>query len=185
MIQTMKTLARLCLVIVVAAVLGAESFSGKVVGITDGDTIRVVRGGKAEPVRLHGVDCPETRQAFGTRARQFTSRLAFGKQVTVQVRDVDRYGRIVGEVLLSGGRSLNRELVTAGLAWWYRRYAPEDEELARLELEARDAKRGLWGERQPVPPWEFRRGRGRVSAGSTGRSRWKSAMRIRNGACWV
>ncbi len=94
-----------------------RKFSGKVVGITDGDTIRVMHNGRAERIRLWGIDCPESRQPFGTRARQFTSDLAFGKVVTVLVRDVDRYGRTVGEVLLPNGRSLNHELVMAGLAW--------------------------------------------------------------------
>jgi endonuclease YncB( thermonuclease family) len=95
----------------------AEQFTGKVVGILDGDTIRVLRGGKAVKVRLHGVDTPEKAQAFGTQARKFTSDLAFQRDVTVQIRATDRYGRLVGDVLLPDGRSLNQELVRAGLAW--------------------------------------------------------------------
>jgi endonuclease YncB( thermonuclease family) len=71
-----------------AAVTGlfAEDFVGKVVGITDGDTVRVLRNGVAESVRLFGIDCPEAKQAFGTRGKQFTSDLAFEKGVTVRVR---------------------------------------------------------------------------------------------------
>ena len=69
----------------------------------------------------------------------------------------DRYGRTVGVVLLPDGRSLNKELVKAGFAWWYRRYAPEDETLKQLEAEAMEAKRGLWADPEPVPPWEWRR----------------------------
>ena len=136
----------------------AEPFTGTVVGISDGDTLNVLRAGKAVKVRLHGVDTPEKAQAFGTRAHQFTSALAFGTEVTVVVRDTDRYGRLVGEVLLPDGRSLNQELVKAGMAWWYKHYAPNDTTLAQLEADARAAQRGLWAEAHPVPPWAWRRG---------------------------
>jgi endonuclease YncB( thermonuclease family) len=136
----------------------AEQFTGKVVGILDGDTISVLRGGKAVKVRLHGVDTPEKAQAFGTQARKFTGDLAFQRDVTVQIRATDRYGRLVGEVLLPDGRNLNQELVKAGMAWWYRQYAPNDTTLAQLEAEARTARRGLWVDAHPVPPWQWRKG---------------------------
>ncbi len=126
------------------------------VGVSDGDTITVLHSGKGERIRLHGIDCPEKRQAFGKRAKQLTSNLVFGKTVTVQVVDRDRYGRTVAEVLLPDGRSLNRELVRAGFAWWYWRYTPDDETLAQLEREARAAKRGLWADPNPIPPWQWR-----------------------------
>lgn len=110
-------------------------------------------------MRLNGVDCPESHQAFGTRARQFTGDMVFGKIVRVEVRDRDRYGRLVGDVFTSGDVSLNAELVRVGMAWWYRRYAPKDTKLAALEAEARAAKRGLWVDANPIPPWEFRNGK--------------------------
>src|SRR5215467_4060854 len=84
----------------------AEQFTGKVVGIADGDTISVLREGKAVKVRLHGVDTPEKAQAFGTQARKFTGELVFKQTVTVAIWSTDRYGRLVGEVLLPDGRSL-------------------------------------------------------------------------------
>ncbi len=83
--------------------------------------------------------------------------LVFGQKVAVNVMDQDRYGRTVAEVILPDGRVLNHELVKAGLAWWYRRYAPEDGTLAQLEANAKAAKRGLWAEPNPVPPWEWRK----------------------------
>lgn len=135
----------------------AETFTGKVVAVKDGDTVEVLRGGKAVRVRLYGVDCPEKDQAFGQSAKKFTSERVFGKSVTVRVKDTDRYGRTVAEVLLEGGRTLNRELVAAGLAWWYQRYAPDDQVLAKLEAEAREAQRGLWSQAKAVAPWLFRR----------------------------
>lgn len=136
---------------------GAE-FIGKVVGITDGDTIKVLHEGKAERIRLSGIDCPEKKQSFGTRAKQFTSEHAFGKTVTVQPTGGAHRGRTIAEVILPNGRSLNQELLKAGLAWWYRKYS-KDVRLGALENEARLAKRGLWVDPQPVPPWEWRSGR--------------------------
>jgi micrococcal nuclease len=141
----------------VPLIAAAEQFAGKVVGISDGDTISVLREGKAVKVRLHGVDTPEKAQAFGTQARKFTSDLAFQREVTVEVHTTDRYGRLVGEVRLPDGRSLNQELVRAGMAWWYRQYAPKETTLAQLEADARAAKRGLWADAHPVPPWEWRK----------------------------
>ncbi len=133
----------------------AADFTGRVVGVSDGDTITVLHNGKGERIRLHGIDCPVKREAFGNRAKQFTSNLVFAKTVTVQVVDRDRYGRTVGVVLLPDGRSLNHELVRAGLAWMYRRYT-NDQNLSDLEEEARLARRGLWVDANPIPPWEWR-----------------------------
>jgi endonuclease YncB( thermonuclease family) len=137
----------------------AEEFTGKVVGVSDGDTIKVLRAGKQVKVRLSGIDCPEKRQAFGKRAKRFTSDLVFAKIVTIKVHDIDRYKRIVGEVILEDGTILNHELVRSGLAWWYQRYAPDDKKLERLEKTARKNKHGLWADPDPVPPWEFRKRR--------------------------
>jgi hypothetical protein len=82
--------------------------------------------------------------------------MAFGKDVTIRVLDKDRYGRTVAEVILPEERSLNREMVGQGMAWWYRQFAPRDRELDRLESEARTAKRGLWSQPDPTPPWDWR-----------------------------
>ncbi|NGZ03191.1 MAG: nuclease [Nitrospira sp. WS238] len=138
-----------------AAARGAE-FAGEVVGVTDGDTIKVLHEGKAERIRLSGIDCPEKKQPFGSRAKQFTSEHAFGKTVTVQPTGRAHRGRTIAEVILPNGRSLNQELLKAGLAWWFRSYS-KDMRLGTLEQEARLAKHGLWADPHPVPPWEFRR----------------------------
>ncbi len=141
----------------VKCVVDGATFKGTVVGVAHGDTISVMREGRAVEVRLAGIDCPEKKQPFGTRAKGFTSDLAFGKEVNVQVQTYDGYGRIVGEVILPDGTSLNQELVRAGLAWWYRKYAPNDRILKVLEDEARNAKQGLWADCCPIPPWEWRK----------------------------
>jgi micrococcal nuclease len=78
------------------------------------------------------------------------------QQVIVRQIEKDRYGRVVAEIFLPGGASLNRKLVEEGLAWWYRQYAPRDLQLRLLEERARDARRGLWVDPRPVPPWKWR-----------------------------
>ena len=156
--RTLAFVGVLVVASLVAVALRAEvrQFTGRVVGVSDGDTILVLTDGRAVKVRLAGIDCPEKRQAFGARAKQFASEQAFGRDVTVIATGRDRYGRTIGEVLLPSGDSLNRELVRAGLAWWYRQYS-NDEDLAKLEAAAREARRGLWADPHPVPPWEFRK----------------------------
>jgi endonuclease YncB( thermonuclease family) len=148
----------LSLAVLFAVSVYGESFSGKVVSVTDGDTIQVMRDGRATKIRLHGIDCPESHQDFGTQAKKLTSDLAFGKMVSVEVEDIDRYGRIVGDVWLPDGTNLNQALVRSGMAWWYQQYAPGDKTLKRAEQSARQARRGLWSRDDAIPPWEFRRG---------------------------
>lgn len=131
-------------------------FTGRVVGVSDGDTIKILRDRTEVRVRLEGVDCPESSQPHGKRAKQFTSDFCFGKIVGVQEKEKDRYGRTVGEVFLPDGSSLNRELVRNGYAWWYKAYS-KDTSLGTLEAEARAARRGLWADKNPMPPWEFRK----------------------------
>ncbi len=118
-------------------------------------------------VGLYGIDSPEGGQAFGSRAKQFVSKLAFGQVVTLKEVSKDRYGPIVAEIILPDGRNLNHEIVRAGYAWWYRQYAQRDDALKALELEAREAKRGLWADKNPVPPWEWRRGERERKSSST------------------
>ncbi len=134
----------------------AQDWTGRVVRVSDGDTLEVLRGRATVRIRLHGVDCPELGQPFGQRARQRTGDLAMGKTVTVRPVENDRFGRVVAEILLPGGASLNRKLVEEGLAWWFRQYAPRNVELRLLEEKARDTRRGLWADRHAVPPWKWR-----------------------------
>jgi endonuclease YncB( thermonuclease family) len=123
--------------------------------VPDGDSLVVMRGGVGIEVRLDGIDSPELAQAFGKKAKSFTSGLVFGRAVRLVGKGKDRYGRELAEVFLPDGRSLNRELVAAGYAWWYRKYST-DSNLEALEQTARKARRGLWADPDPVPPWDFR-----------------------------
>ena len=99
-------------------------------------------------------------QDFGKKAKQAASDMAFDQEVTIRPSETDRYGWTVAEVILPDDKSLNRELVSQGLAWWYRKYAPADKELEKLESEARTAKLGLWTQEKPVALWDWRHGTG-------------------------
>jgi endonuclease YncB( thermonuclease family) len=150
--------------VVLAAVLlvasaYAETIAGKVVSVSDGDTVTVLQEKTEIKIRLHGIDSPEKNQDFGQAARKLTADLCFGEVVTVHVTDTDRYGRKVGLVLLEDGRVLNHELVAAGLAHWYAQYAPDDLALERLQADAKAAKRGLWSRPDVITPYEFRKGK--------------------------
>ncbi|WP_207427483.1 thermonuclease family protein [Pedobacter sp. SYSU D00535] len=134
-----------------------ESINGRVVKIADGDTFTILTDQKKQvKVRLHGVDTPEKSQDFGTKARQFTSDLIFGKSIKVEKKNYDRYGRLIGIAMLPNGKSLNEELLKAGLAWHYKQY-DKSRRYAELEQWARSQKKGLWSAKQPVAPWEFRK----------------------------
>lgn len=135
----------------------AGSWTGRVVGVSDGDTLIVMRDQQSVKIRLAEIDCPEKVQPFGKAAKRFTSDLCFGKTVTVQAQSTDRYGRTIAHVFLPDGKNINTELVRAGLAWHYKQYS-DDHSLADLELKARSAKVGLWVNGDPVAPWEWRRG---------------------------
>ena len=138
----------------------AASEQSKVVRVLDGDTIEVLHNSKAERIRLSGIDCPEKGQAYGQKAKHAASALVFGKDVTIQTHGYDKYKRTLADVLLPDGTNVNHTLVKDGWCWWYRMYAPGDIELEKLEIEAREAQRGLWVDPHPVPPWEWRK-RGR------------------------
>jgi micrococcal nuclease len=135
----------------------AADFTGPGVSVLDGDTIEVLNGHHAERIRLSGIDCPEKGQAYGNNAKHAASDLAFGKEVSLQTHGYDKYKRTLGDVILPDGMNLNQELVKQGFCWWYRKYAPGDTVLEELEREAREVKKGLWVDPQPVPPWEWRK----------------------------
>ena len=138
----------------------AIAWKGRVVSIQDGDTIEVLHNNKPERIRLYGIDCPELHQDFGSKAKEFTSEMVFGKVVGVEPVAKDRYGRTVAWIWIDG-KTLNRELILAGLAWHYKQYAPDNQDLERREVEARSEKIGLWSMKNPTPPWEFRQNKSR------------------------
>lgn len=135
----------------------AESYQGRVVGVHDGDTFTLLAEGNRQiKIRLAEIDTPESAQPYGNRAKQELSALIFGKAVTVDVVDLDRYGRTVGRVSVDR-IDINAEMVRRGAAWVYRKYV-KDQTLFQVEAQAKQEKRGLWNlpESERVPPWEWR-----------------------------
>ena len=132
------------------------SFEGKVTAIKDGDTYKVLYDGSEKTIRLAHIDCPEKKQPFGSKAKQFASDICFGKTVTVKTQGkTDRNKRIIGEIILQDGTNINKELVRNGLAWHFRKYS-NDNEYSQLETEARQKQVGLWSDKKPIAPWEWR-----------------------------
>lgn len=132
-----------------------KPFTGKVVKITDGDTVTVLFDKTQYRIRLAGIDTPEKKQAFGIQAKKALGDKIFGKDVKVVWKKRDLYNRIVGDIYLDI-RWINKEMIEEGWAWHYRQYS-KDPILAKAEVDARNAKRGLWVDPNPIPPWEFRK----------------------------
>lgn len=153
--------ALICLLLALACTARAETITGMVVGITDGDTITVLDADKVQhKIRLAGIDAPEKKQPFGNRSKESLSALVFDKTVNVETEKRDRYGRQVGKVL-ANGQDVNLAQVERGMAWFYRQYqreqSPNDQRLYEAAEDAAKAgKRGLWHDSDPVAPWEFR-----------------------------
>ena len=156
---------RILLVLVItllATISRAELISGRVVRVADGDTITVLDAQmRQHKIRLAGIDAPEKAQAFGRRSQESLAELVANRSVIVETHKRDRYGRSVGKVLVEG-RDINVEQIRRGLAWFYRQYERElsvrdQQSYARAEEEARSFRAGLWADKQPISPWEFRR----------------------------
>lgn len=149
----------LILLFIASIAICQNTIRGKVTSVADGDTITLLDEDNTQiRIRLYGIDCPESHQDFGTVAKKFTADHCFQKVVVVEVRDIDRYGRTVGIVLLPDGKNLNAELLKAGLAWHYK-YFDNSEEFAALEDYAKNNKLKIWSVENPIAPWDFRRDR--------------------------
>ena len=137
----------------------AEYLTGKVISITDGDTVTVLTDKKQTKVRLAEIDTPEKNQPYGKKAKKALSDFIFGKTVRIEVDTIDRYGRTVGKIFLDN-LNINKEMVRAGHAWVYIQYA-KDKTLFALEKEARVNQLGLWAlpEGERIAPWQWRRGK--------------------------
>lgn len=142
----------------------SESLQGKVVGVHDGDTITLLDNNDTQyRIRLAGIDAPELSQPFGKASKDHLSTLIFGKTVSVEYSKRDKYGRIVGKIVLDK-QDICLEQIRSGLAWHYKKYeneqSPEDRvTYAAAEEKARSQKTGLWQDPNPVPPWDYRKNR--------------------------
>ncbi|PUE07780.1 thermonuclease family protein [Limnohabitans sp. T6-20] len=142
----------------------ADQLQGRVVKVADGDTVTVLDGQRQQHViRLGGIDAPEKTQPYGQKSKAHLSQAVFDQAVTVEFDKRDRYGRIVGKILI-GEKDINLQQVQAGWAWHYKQYQreqrPEDRVIyEEAERQARQTHGGLWqgqGPTRPEPPWEYR-----------------------------
>lgn len=139
----------------------AQRLVGRVVGVTDGDTVTLLVDGRVQhKIRLSGIDAPEKAQPFGQRAKQRLSSLVYGKTVTAVGIKQDRYRRLIAKLLVDG-QDANLEMVASGYSWHYKKYESEQTAAdgmayAQAERDARLARRGLWADVSPVPPWDYR-----------------------------
>jgi endonuclease YncB( thermonuclease family) len=134
----------------------SRKIAGRVVSVADGDTITVLDDSKTQyKVRLDAIDAPELGQPFGQASKKALSEMVFGRDVVVIRKTTDRYGRTVGHILVDG-RDVNLAMLEAGMAWHYKEY-DKNKRLAEAESKARVDRRGLWTDRAPVAPWDWRR----------------------------
>lgn len=129
------------------------ALSGKVVSIHDGDTITVLQGKQQVKIRLYGIDAPELKQPYGKKSKQFLANLIAGEVVEVEENGKDRYKRTIGTVYL-GGADINAQMVANGYAWAYRKFSKK---YTPQESQAKKQGLGLWRDKEPAPPWEWRK----------------------------
>jgi len=156
-----KSLA-LWLLVMACQMAFADVIVGRVIKIADGDTLTLMDAANQQHrIRLSGIDAPESVQAFGDRSKTALSALAFNKEVQADCKKRDQYGRDVCKILVDGV-DVNLEQVRSGMAWWYKQYAkeqsPEDQAAyEQAEFQAKIHRLGLWADKNPTPPWEWRR----------------------------
>ena len=126
-----------------------------VVGVSDGDTFRCLRSDKVQiKVRMLEIDAPESHQAFGNRAKQALSDLIYKQNVTLELHKHDRYGRDLAVVYNEQGQNVNLQMVEQGFAWAYNR---KNRQYMAAEQQAREQRLGLWQDKNPIEPREFRK----------------------------
>ena len=158
----MKLLLSFLLIFSICTASASKILQGKVVSVADGDTITVLDAEKTQhKIRLQGIDAPEKAQAFGAKSKQALYEMVHGKTVQVSFEKSDKYGRILGKVLLDG-QDICHQQIKAGLAWHYKKYQNQQPLVDRdaysaSETAAKSEKLGLWSDPRPVAPWDFRK----------------------------
>jgi len=146
-----------CLTLSFSLLAHGETINGRVVGISDGDTLTILDASNSQfKIRLAAIDAPEKAQPFGQRGKQKLSEICYGKSASINVVSIDRYGRTVGDVDCAGINA-NQAMIQSGLAWVYRKYDKGHVHLYALEEEARNARRGFWADPNPIAPWDWRK----------------------------
>ena len=136
-----------------------EEYVVKVIGVADGDTFTgLTTDNQQVKCRMYGIDAPEKKQAYGNRSKQTLSDLIFGKYVKIKIQNKDRYGRAVVWAFTTDNKDISAEMLRAGMAWHYKQYS-KDNDYAELEKQARKKEIGLWTDKNPLEPWEYRKSR--------------------------
>lgn len=148
---------RLLLLCLLLTPVTCFAWSAKLVTVIDGDTLIVLRDGQQQEIRLYGIDCPEKDQNYGQQATALTTALVAGRNIEIEPKDVDHYGRVVGLVKVDS-LLLNALIVENGYAWVYRQYCKEKFCSAWIKSEktARTQRKGIWATANNTPPWEWR-----------------------------
>lgn len=137
--------------------LSAQTLNGKVVRVSDGDTVVLLDADNTQhKIRLNGIDAPENGQPYGDKSKEYLTSLIARKEVTVEVKGKDRYKRILGVVYL-GDTNINAEMIRAGYAWNYK-YS-KDKYYIKLQEKAKAEKKGLWKDKNAIDPWMWRKER--------------------------
>ena len=154
----------LCALILISNL--ALAWEGRVVGVSDGDTITVLNNNKEQfKIRLSGIDAPENGQAFGKASKERMSALVYGKIVEVNPVTTDKYGRTVARIHVSD-LDVEEEMIRSGMAWVYPKYCLEQlcDQWIDIQINARSMRVGLWADKAPVPPWEWRQNKNSVNS---------------------
>lgn len=137
-------------------VLSAQQLQGKVVNIADGDSFTLLTDGKMQVrIRMHGIDAPEKGQPYSQVSKQFLNSLLVNQKVNVEVRNKDRYRRVVGMVYVNG-KNINEIMIAEGYAWHYLKY-DKNKAWISLQEKAKIEKKGLWKDNHPIEPWNYRK----------------------------
>ena len=142
--------------LLLTTILVAETITGKVISVTDGDTIKILdEKNKVYKIRLNDIDAPEKKQAFGNKSKENLSKYIAGQNVRVEYYKLDRYKRILGTVYFKD-KDINKQQIIDGYAWVYKKYSKNNEYINQERI-SKNHKRGLWKDEKPIEPWEYRK----------------------------
>ena len=142
--------------IILSSYLFSLELIGKVVKVSDGDTVTILTSDKTQhKIRLNDIDAPEKKQAFGNKSKDNLAKYIAGKTVTVEYQKKDKYKRVLGTIYYNN-TDINLQQVKDGYAWVYKKYS-NNQTYYKAEKVARDKRIGLWIDKNPLEPWEFRK----------------------------
>lgn len=153
----MRKLLILIMTLFIVTLSFATIIKGKVIKVADGDTITILEeNGDKTRVRFYGIDAPEKKQNYGIKSLDVLKNLIDKKEVEIEVKDKDQYGRVVG-IVYYDKKNINLYMLETGNAWWYKQYSKHNIEFKIAEEKAKLEKLGLWKEKNPTPPWIYRK----------------------------